>query len=301
MEPQAELLARLNRLSLTRSFTPQVDIDWASATTEAEYAALYPAWGLFVGTGLDARLDDARRATYVKYQQINLMLLTACLERYAVGVLAELFQRERSEPLAEYVGHFMKEEIYHDMMFRRAIGLIQASMPGSPPLPGASMERTLRRLFGLIRSTPGRRLRTVWVFSLLRFVERVTLFTHQTVQSRIPRRAGLINQVWAFHARDEARHVAFDTLVLERNRGGGPLGWLPRALAISSGVALSLRLNANELWIGRQVGIRVPRARLPWLMRRTQAPFKRRIIGMLASLGEGGWEAEKADRAEDEP
>lgn len=104
--------------------------------------------------------------------------------------------------------------------------------------------------------------------------------------------------MWALHARDEARHVAFDTLVLERNLMWGPLAWLPRTLAIGSGVAMSLVLNANELWIGRQVGIRVSLSRLPWLMRRTKAPFRRRIIGMLASLGDGGWEPETADRVE---
>ena len=33
----ADVLERLNRLSLTRSFTPQVDIDWSAVTTDDEY------------------------------------------------------------------------------------------------------------------------------------------------------------------------------------------------------------------------------------------------------------------------
>src|SRR5947207_13098531 len=86
----ADMLERLNRLSLTRSFTPQIDIDWDADTTDAEYASLYSAWSLLVGSGLDDGLDEAGRVAFVKYQQMNLMLFTGLLERHAITALAEL-------------------------------------------------------------------------------------------------------------------------------------------------------------------------------------------------------------------
>src|SRR5262245_5550499 len=118
-------LERLNRLSVTRSFTPQVDIDWNAATTDAEFGSLYSAWSLLAGTGLDDGLDEAKRVTFVKYQQMNLMLFTALLERHAIAALAKLYDMEDGQAFTEYVGHFIKEELYHHMMFLRAVEKIR--------------------------------------------------------------------------------------------------------------------------------------------------------------------------------
>jgi hypothetical protein len=134
------------------------------------------------------------------------------------------------------------------------------------------------RFLGLL---PGRKLRTTLAFTILRFAEQVTIYAHQAVQSRLPRRESLVAQVWAFHALDESRHLAFDALILERNRLPRALAWLPLALAVPCCLLLSLCLNANELWIARQLGVRVHLGHLPGLMRRTQAPFKRRVFGLL--------------------
>jgi predicted metal-dependent hydrolase len=210
----ADVLERLNRLSLTRSFTPQVDIDWSAVTTDDEYAALYSAWSLFVGSGLDGGLDQSSRVKFVMYQQMNLMLFTGLLERHAITSLSKLYDLDTAPAFAEYVGHFIKEEIYHHMMFQKAVAQIQASMPGSPPLPTQGLDRTLRWLFRILNCIPNQKLRSTMTFTIFRFAERVTIFANQMVQSKIPRRAGLINQVWAYHALDEARHVAFDAVVL---------------------------------------------------------------------------------------
>jgi hypothetical protein len=279
---ELDSLERLNRLSLTRSFTPQTDIDWTATTTDAEYLALYPAWSLLRGSGLDGRLDDAGRVCFAKYQQMNLMLFTGLLERHAIASLARLYDLDDARPFAEYVGHFIKEEIYHDMMFRRAAEAIHATMPGWPPLPMAKVDRSLRWLFRLLRALPGVKLRSTMTFTLFRFAERVTLQAHQMVHAVLPRRDSLVHQVWAYHALDEARHVAFDALVLERNRLWAPLAWLPRVLAVPCCVWLSLLLNANEVWVARRLGVPVRLLQLPGLMRRTTAPFKRRVFALLA-------------------
>jgi hypothetical protein len=281
-----ESLDRLNALSLTRSFTPQTDIDWSADTTEAEFEALYPAAALLAGTGADAGLDARCRALYARYQQINLMTLTGLVERHGVAALAQLYDLEPSQPFAEYIGHFIKEEVYHYTMFLRAAERLQQGMPGLPPLPTRGMDRAVRWLFAAGGWLPGRKLRASLAFTFFRFTEQLTMVIHQVVQECAPRRDSLINQVWSCHARDEARHLAFDALVLERNRLGPPLSWLPAALAAPACVGLALLINANEVWAARQLGLNLSVWQVPGLMRRTRAPFKRRVFGLLsAALG----------------
>jgi hypothetical protein len=284
---EESLLERLNRLSVTRSFTPQVDVDWSATTTDEEYAALYSAWSLLEGTGADAGLDEAARVQFVKYQQMNLMTFTGLLERHAISALAAVYDLDPSDEFSEYLGHFIKEEIYHHMMFTRAVKAIHATMPGSPPLPTRGIDRALRWLFRLTGCIPNRKLRSTMTFTVVRFAEQVTIYAHQMVQSRIPRRESFVNQIWAFHALDEARHLAFDAMVLERNRLWKPLAWIPLALAAPYVLSLSLMLNANEIWIARRLGAKVRLWQLPSLMRRTQAPFKRRVFGLLTRTVRG--------------
>src|SRR5262245_26473179 len=156
----SEFLQKLNRLSLTRSFTPQTDVDWDAVTTDQEYKSLYPVWSLFVGSGMDDHLDDAARVKFVKYQQMNLMLFTGLLERHAIAELARLYGLDPHDEFPEYVGHFIKEEIYHHPLFQRAARQILQSMPGAPPLPTRAIDRSLRVLFGFLGLIPWRRLRT---------------------------------------------------------------------------------------------------------------------------------------------
>lgn len=284
---EPELLARLNRLSITRSFTPQVDVDWDAGTTDEEYESLYPAWSLFVGTGLDEDLNAADRVQFVKYQQMNLMTFTGLLERHAISTLASVYDLDPAQEFSEYVGHFIKEEIYHTMLFTEAVRRIAETLPGAPTLPTRALDRTLRGLFRFANLLPGRKLRSTMTFTILRFAEQVTIYAHQMAQSRIPRRECLINQVWAFHALDEARHLAFDAAILERNRLPRAVNWIPRMLAVPLCVTLSLLLNANEVWAARQLGVRVSVWQLPILMRRTQAPFKRRVFRLLLGTMRG--------------
>ena len=47
---------------------------------------------------------------------------------------------------------------------------------------------------------------------------------------------------------------------------------------------LSLLINANEVWAARQLGVRVGYWQLPWLLAKTQAPFKRQAFRLLRSV-----------------
>lgn len=270
-----DVLDRLNRLSLSRSFTPEIDIDWEATTTDEEYAALYPAWSLLEGTGFDAPLDSAGRITFAKYQQINLMLFTGLLERHGIGSLARLYDVDPAQPFSEYVGHFIKEEIYHYTMFQRAVRKIAATIPGDRLLPTRRLDFLLRWLFRGIGVLPGRKLRLSLTFTFFQFAEQITIYANQMVRVTLPREKSLVAQIWAYHAMDESRHLAFDSMILEHSRLPWPLGWLPRVLALPCCALLSLSLNANEIWIARQLGLAVRLRHLPRLVRTTRAPFKR--------------------------
>jgi len=282
------LLERLNRASLTRSFVPQTDINWNAETTDDEYESLYSSWSLFEGTGMDKGLDAAGRIKFVKYQQMNLMIFSELLERYALTALIKLYETDASEAFREYLDHFIKEESYHATMFRRAARQIQATMRGCKPLPVLALDRMLRWIFRLLNSLPGKKFRSNVTFTFFRFGEQVTLHAHQIVQGKIRRKQSLIRQVWAYHALDESRHLAFDAIILERSKLRWPLSWAPLLLAAPCSALVSLLVNANEIWAARQLGLPARLWQLPGLMKRTQAPFKRRVFSLWTkSVDEG--------------
>ena len=152
-----------------------------------------------------------------------------------------------SQAFTEYLGNFLKEEVYHYTMFDRAVRQLQASLPGYPPLPTCALDRTLTWLFTLVGWLPGKKLRANLAFTFFRFAEQVTIYVHQTVQSKTPGHASLVNQVWAFHALDEARHLAFDSMVLQRNQLRWPLSWLAWGMSLLACVLLAWHINANEI------------------------------------------------------
>lgn len=275
------LIAKLNLASIERSFVPEKDIDWTKGTTDEELERLYSEWSLLEGTGFDRRFDAQARVTYVKYQQMNLMLFTALLERHGVANLIRVHDLDPSPALGEYIGHFVKEEIYHYTMFTRAMRAIAETMPSEPPLPSRALDIAFRVLFRGLGVIPFERTRTLLTFTLFRFAERVTLFAHQTASRTIPRTDSLIPQVWRFHAIDEARHVAFDSLVIDRTRPSLPLARLLTVMMAFVSVGVSLLLNANEIWIARRLGAPIRFWHLPGLMRRTKAPFKRRVFRLI--------------------
>ncbi len=274
---------RLNQQSLTRSFVPQTDIDWSATTTEQEFELLYPAWSLLAGSGRDTQLHAEQRVQYATYQQINLMLFTELIERHAVIHFMKTWEDETSAACREYLAHFVKEELYHTVMFSRAGELLYRTLSSAEPLPTRALSRTVRSIFFLIRLLPSRRLRSNLSFTLFQFAERVSLVAHQVVSTHIPRKESLVAQVWRLHAIDEARHVAFDRLVIERNQLWKPLTWLPALLAAPAAVLLSALINLNEIRIARRLGVPVHWWQLPQLVQQTQAPFKRQVFDLLRS------------------
>ncbi len=286
-ERDVELLAQLNRLSLERTFTPQTDLDWSADTRPDEYASLFSVTSLFAGTRFQSQIDEANRGRLLQYQQINLMRFTAQLERHGIAVLAQMYDADDSQPFTEYLGNFLKEEIYHYTMFTRAVDQIEASMPGAPKLPLWRIDLAMRLLFTFVSWMPGRKFRATLTFRFFQFAEQLSIFVHHAVLTTIPRDAGLINQVWSYHAIDEARHLAFDRMMLERNQLSAPFNWLATGLTAVCCILLAVVANANEIWAARKLGVRVRLWNLPELLRTTTAPFKRRIQGYLHNILKG--------------
>jgi hypothetical protein len=286
-ERDVELLNQLNRLSLERTFTPQTDIDWSAETLLEEYGSLFSVTSLFAGTRFENQFSDAARAELLQYQQINLMRFTAQLERHGIAVLAQLYDADDSQPFTEYLGNFLKEEIYHYTMFTRAVDQIQASMPGARRLPHWRIDLAMRLLFTFVSWLPGRKLRATLTFRFFQFAEQLSIFVHHAVHKSIPREAGLINQVWSYHAIDEARHLSFDRMMLERNRLYAPFSWLATGMTAVCCILLALVANANEIWSARTLGVKVRLWNLPELLRSTTAPFKRRIQAYLHNILKG--------------
>ncbi len=282
--PYEGLLRRLNRGSVEKTFTPQTDLDWSKDTTDDEYAALYDNWSLFAGTGADRTFSRQDRINFAKYQQMNLMAFTGLVERYGIATLTRLYELDPSEDFQQYVGHFIKEELYHHMMFMRAIALIHGTMGELPPLPTRKIHVLMRLVFALLSVMPSRRLKVSLCATLFRFAEQVTMFANQVARQTVGRKESLVVQVWSFHALDEARHLAFDDLILEHFGLKGRWRWLLGLISLPLCIVLSLSIHANELWAARRLGLRVRLWSLPRLMKSTTAMFKRRVFSLLGTV-----------------
>jgi hypothetical protein len=273
------LLDKLNAGSWTRTFSPESDVDWSNATTAEEYAALYGVWSLLLGSRHDVELSEDQRIAFAKYQQMNLMLFTALFERCGLATFEAFYGDDDDERYQEYVTHFIKEETYHYLLFMRAIARIRATDKTLRHLP----QRHLHWFFNVVmcglRWLPSRQLRHGMTFFFLRFAEEISLQAHAMAKRTLPRAESLVAKIWALHAVDEARHVVFDDLMMQRARGH--LRRIPALLALPLCVLASVLLNLNEIWAARQVGARVGYHELPALMKNTTAPFKRKVFLIL--------------------
>ena len=277
-------LARMNRLSVERSFDPEIDIDWAAGTTDEEFLALYGAWSLLAGSGKDEGLDARARVDFARYQQANLMLFTAFLERYGLRALQKLYDYEDDLAVIEAVGHFVKEETFHHTMFMRAVAALEAAMPQRPKLPRRHVQFLLHSIFVLLALVPFRRLRVSVSFMFLQFAEEISIVAHNVSARAVSRKDSVVPRIWALHALDEARHLSFDAFVRRRYRLSRPAGFLARSAAVFLAVLGSLLLNAGDVWAARQVGARVSLWHIPLLVKKTTAPFKRSVFATITRL-----------------
>lgn len=290
------VLARLNAGSIERSFVPARDVPWAASTSRDEWLALYQAWSLFPGSRFEAGFSDDMRADFARYQQATLMLTTAMLERYALPMLEDLLRINQDPQFVEYVGHFIKEETYHYVMFMRAIEKLEAEMPTLPPLPKARTERLLKLTFLLLRLLPGRRFRIRLSFTMFHFAEQVSVHAHGVTKVVVPRRDSFVPKVWALHAIDEGRHLQFDRLLLDKLALPPALGTAARLVAMPFCAMATLAVHLNEAWAARQLGVNVRLWHLVGLLRAPVSPFKQRVVALMRDVARGHSNTDQDDR-----
>lgn len=280
-ERDLQLFEKLNRRSWTNTFSPVHDVDWESSTTREEFRKLYDAWSLLLGSRHEESLNDEQRIRFAQYQQMNLMLGTAIFERNALANFESLFGDDDAPEFHEYVAHLIKEESYHFVLFSRAAARIQESDPDLHPLPTWPFRVYFSVVLFILRYLPSRRLRHGTFFYLLHFLEEITLQANVMTKRTLDRDDSLVLKVWELHAIDEARHVAFDDIMMRNAKLPGVLGKVPTWLAVPLCVGASLLLNVNEIWAARKLGVRVGYHELPKLMKGTTAPFKRKVFRTL--------------------
>jgi hypothetical protein len=277
-------LRNMNRLSVLQSFDPEIDIDWTAQTTDAEFLALYEAWSLLAGSGRDAELDVQARVDFARYQQANLMLFTALLERYGLRALEKLYDDEHDLVIVEALGHFLKEEIFHHTMFMRAIANLESVMPARRKLPRWHVRFFLRSIFAVLGLVPFRSVRISLSFLLMEFAEEISVVAHTISRRTVDRKESFAPRIWALHALDEVRHLRFDSFIRRRYQPPQPFALLVKPAAVTLAIMSSLLLNANEVWAAQQVGARVSLWHLPSLMKNTRAPFKRNVFSTMTKL-----------------
>jgi len=282
-----EILTRLNHNSVTNTFVPEIDIDWSSDTTDEEYLSLYRHWSLFTDSKYEALFDDQKRVIFSKYQQMNLMMLTAIAERYLAPKLHLLLHLDDSQPFREYVAHFIKEEGYHHTMFLRANDRILETIEGGVSLPQAGMKSTLRWFLRFTGLVPWRRLRIHLYFLFFSFAEEISVEAHRESKLAVPREGSFVRKIWELHAIDERRHLIFDRLIMEYTSMPRGLGWLPRFIVLPWALLASFTLHKNEFLVARKLGIPVRTWHLRRLLKNTKAPFKLRVLSVMSSIASG--------------
>ena len=275
------LFEKLNRRSWTNTFSPIHDVDWDSSTTREEFRELYDAWSLLLGSRHEETLDDEQRIRFAQYQQMNLMLGTSIFERCALANIESLYGDDDDPAYHEYITHLIKEESYHFILFSRAIARIRESDTDLQPLPSWPFRAYFSFILFILRYLPSRRLRHGTFFYLLHFVEEVTLQANVMTKRTLDRDESLVLRTWELHAIDESRHVAFDDIMMRNAKLPGVLNKVPLWLVVPLCVGASLLLNINEIWAARKLGVRVGYHELPKLMKRTTAPFKRKVFRLL--------------------
>jgi hypothetical protein len=264
------------------SFSPQTDVDYTQFTTMDEYTQLYRQWSLFAGAAEETQFSETQKQEYALYQQLNLMRITSLFERYAIENFARLYRVKETPVWSEWITHLIKEECYHDVLFTRTIEATYAHHSHLKRLPEKHWHLFFRITLAMLRLIPFLRLRMLVSFIFFLFAEDITMQAYTVSRKAIARRESLIPLVWEKHAVDEARHVAFDKIMLKHIDAGVVLRSMGLAIALPICIVTSLLLNANEVWAARQLGIRVGYRALPRLMRGTTADFKKRVFKLLS-------------------
>ncbi len=260
----AQLVDKLNRLSVTRHHDAYADIDWDAAAHHID--AGDPRWELgdehpLGGSPWYRALPPERR------RLVGLQVVTSAmrlgLEFEGVlkrGLLEVALALPVESPDQRYAYHELIEEAQHSLMFSEFIRRARAAAgPASLPAPG--LPRHLRPLRDLVVATARLFPELFFVFVLggedpIDLVQREALSSGRAVHP-------LLRRIMQIHVAEEARHVAFARSYLrERVPALSPARKQVLALLAPAILAVMARLMLGGGRLARAHGVSTPRRRV---------------------------------------
>ena len=191
----AELVDRLGKMSIERSWSPYTSFDWPeSLEPDAEYYMSPNLMSLY-GTETFEALTETQRKRLSFYEITNFFSFVLLGEKPVVsGMTDRMYRKDTMGPITDYLHHFVDEENKHMVMFSLYCNRYAGKIYPEKKLP---VDREL---------APGE-ADLVFYCRVLIVEELGDVYNRAMMDDKGIN--GLVRQINEFHHRDEARHLAF--------------------------------------------------------------------------------------------
>jgi hypothetical protein len=219
------MIARLNRLSVSKRFDAYADIDWDDpdhAVRADDERFELPADDPLAATAWYRGLPPAQRAEVGLYRMAACMKIGWHFENLLQrGLLAYAMRLPNGAPEFRYLNHEIIEEGQHTLMFQEFVN--------RSGLPVRGMSRVQRALAQLGVVGLATRFPTLFFVLVLGGEEPVDHLQRQTLREGL--RHPLLERIMRIHVTEEARHVSFAHHLLRRDVP--PLGTIRRGVLVA--------------------------------------------------------------------
>lgn len=267
---------RLLRSTATRSYDPEVDIDWSAPLEPGKGYVLPHRCSLF-GTQLWERLSPEQRIELGKHEWASIVSTGIWLELLLMRVLAK--RAYLGDPVSLHVQYALTElgeECRHTIMFARMIDKL-----GTPVYGPSAAIRALGTLVPAIATGP-----TVWAGILIGEEIPDRFQREQVGDDSIQPLVRMVNRI---HILEEARHISFARSELPRSvAASSPAGLAYHRLLIARFAFIVSRSLVSPL-VYRSVGLDPRAARAAALAnpnyRETMGYFGEKLVAVLSDNG----------------
>jgi len=239
---------RLLRSTASRSYDPELDIDWAAAPQEGKVFLPEHRCSLY-GTDLWQRLSQEQRRELSKHEAASVAGFGIWLECILMRLLAKLaYQENPATRHVQYALAEMAEECRHSTMFARLIEWMGVPYYGPPRRIHA-----LGRLLPVIAHGPA-----MWGAILIGEELTDRYQREMAVDDSVQPVIKMVNRI---HIVEEARHIGFARAELLRSAEKLSLAELPSQRALLGRVAFIVSRNLISPEVYRSVGLDPGQAR----------------------------------------
>ena len=239
---QKRIAERLLRSTATRSYDPEIDINWA-APPEPDKVFLPEHRSSLYGTALYERLSPQQRRELGKHEAASVAGTGIWLEFVLLRLLAKLaYQGDPASRHVQYALAEMAEECRHSTMFARLIEWM-----GTPAYRPPRLVQNLGRLLPAVAYGPA-----MWGAILIgeELTDRYQreMVTDESIQP-------LVRMVNRIHILEEARHIGFARAELARSAAKLSRAELPYHRALLGRTAYIVARNLISPQVYRSVGL----------------------------------------------